>query len=334
MQQVRRHLARASLRQVHPALARRDGPSVRVAALSARRSCRRVRQVRRHLVRGSLRQVRPALAHRDGLSVREAALLVCPRPAAWQVSRRGAAARPCFRQAEARSEQPLAVVSATVVSARVLSGPAWSWAPAVARRQPVEAAVAQARASPSEMKVAAVGAEAAQPVASARQGLLPAEEEVAASGAKARPRAAAEVLPAPSVRQPGVAGEAESAVPVQPPGAAVAGPGVVLPQEAEVAARLDVAVGRLPEEAAVALPDVAALQPAAEARRARAPSVLPPAVAHPSAAAGLPVGLPWPCHRPWLAPRQAERTAHAMRRPRTASPSRQLWRAAKCGAWS
>lgn len=176
------------------------------------------------------------------------------------------------------------------------------------------------------MKVAAAGAEAAQPVASARQGLLPAEEVAAASGAKAQPWAAVEVLPVPSVRQP-EAGVAELAVPVQPPEAAVAGSGVAEPRRAEVAAARPDAAGRQRGEEAVARPDVEALQPAAEAR---APSVLPPAVAHPSAA----VGLPWPCHRPWLAPRQAERTAHAMRRPRTASPSRQLWRAAKCGAWS
>jgi hypothetical protein len=56
-----------------------------------------------------------------------AALSVRLRPAVWRELRRGAAAQPYFRRAEARLEQPLAVLSAAV-----LSGPAWSWAPAVA----------------------------------------------------------------------------------------------------------------------------------------------------------------------------------------------------------
>jgi hypothetical protein len=278
------------------------------------------------LARASLRQVHPALVRRGGRWVRVASSSVRLRPVAWRELRRGAAARPCFRRAEARwSEQPLAVLPAAV-----MSGPAWSWAPAVAWRQPVEAAAAQARASPSEMKAAVEEAAAAQPVASARSGLLPAEEVAGASDATVQPRAVAAVRPGPSAQRPGAAEveEAVSGAQAQPP-AAVAGQDAE-PRQAEVAAvQPGAAEEQQPGVVAAAQQDVEERQPAAVARRA--PSVLPRAAAHPSAAAGLP---PWPCRRPWLAPRQAERSAHAMRRSRTASPSRQLWRAAGCGAWS
>jgi hypothetical protein len=277
-----------------------------------------------------LRQVPPALVRRGGRWVRVAASSVRLRPAVWRELRRGAAAQPYFRRAEARSEQPLAVLPSAVLSAAVLSGPAWSWAPAVAWRQPVEAAAAQARASPSEMKAAAVGAEAAQPVASARSGLPSAEEVAGASDATVQPRAVAAVRPGPSAQRPGAAEveEAVSGAQAQPP-AAVAGQDAE-PRQAEVAAaRPGAAEEQQPGVVAAAQRDVEERQRAAVARRA--PSVLPRAAAHPSAAAGLP---PWPCRRPWLAPRQAERSAHAMRRSRTASPSRRLWRAAGCGGLS
>jgi hypothetical protein len=177
------------------------------------------------------------------------------------------------------------------------------------------------------MKAAAVGAGAAEPVASARSALPPAEEVAAVSGAKVRLPVAAEALPVPSVQPPGVAGAeaAASAAQVQPPEAAVAGPDVV-PLPAAVAAEQPDAAGRLPEEPAVVRLDVEELQPEAGEPQAQVPSVQQQVAAHPSVAAGR----PWPDRPPWLAPRQAERSAHAMRKSRTASPSRRLWRAAGC----
>jgi hypothetical protein len=176
------------------------------------------------------------------------------------------------------------------------------------------------------MKVAAGVAEAAQPVASARQGLPPAEEVAAVSGAKVRPRAAAEVLPVPSVRPPGVAEAVESAVPVQPPEAAVPGLDAAEQRPAEAAAvQPDGEAARLP---AAVQRGVGEPQPE-EAQRARVPSVRQRAAAPPFAAAGLAS-----CRLPWLAPRQAVRSAHAMRRSRVVSPSRRSWRAARCEAWS
>jgi hypothetical protein len=84
---------------------------------------------------------------RGGRWVQVVASSVRPRPVAWQELRRVAAARPCFRRAEARSlEQPLAVLSV------------WVQVPAAAWHQPVDAVAAQAMVLPSEMK--AVGAAA------------------------------------------------------------------------------------------------------------------------------------------------------------------------------
>jgi len=84
---------------------------------------------------------------------------------------------------------------------------------------------------------------------------------------------------------------------------------------------------RLPVAAAVVRLDVAEPRPEAGAQ---VPSVPQQVAAHPSVVAGR----PWAGRPPWLAPRQVERSAHAMRKSRTASPSRRLWRAAGCGGLS
>jgi hypothetical protein len=210
--------------------------------------------------------------------------------------RRDAAVAPssCFRQAAGRPSA-------------VLLEPAWWQAPAAAWRQLGEAAAAQAMASPSEMKAAAVVAESSvRPAASAPKARLPAEEAVAASGAKVQPPGAAEVESAPSVQQPGEAAAASGAGVVLPPEVAgVALDAVAEPQQAEAA--------EVPLDAEVLRPGVVeAEQPAPSARR--------PAAGHPSAPPSWrPGGHPLP----WLAPRRAVRSAHAMRRSRAASPSRQ-----------
>jgi hypothetical protein len=149
-------------------------------------------------------------------------------------------------------------------------------------------------ASPSEMKAAAAGvASSVRPVASAPQARLPVEE--AAADAKVQP--------------PGVASDAEEAQP--PEAAGVALDAAAEPQQAVAAeGLLDVEVQRR----GVAEEPV--------------PSVRQPAAAHPSAA--LPSWRPGARLLPWLAPRRAVRSAHAMRRSRVASPSRQSWRAAGC----
>jgi hypothetical protein len=176
------------------------------------------------------------------------------------------------------------------------------------------------------MKAAAV-AEAVPQAASARWALLPAGEAAAVSGAKARPQAGAEALPVPSVQPQGVA-EAAGALPsVRPRAAAVAGLDVAEPRQAEVAAARPDAAERLPVAAAVVRLDVAEPRPEAGAQ---VPSVPQQVAAHPSVVAGR----PWAGRPPWLAPRQVERSAHAMRKSRTASPSRRLWRAAGCGGLS
>jgi hypothetical protein len=298
-----------------------------------------VRLARRHSVWGwlsaqarLLRQVRPVSARRGGRWVPLAAPSVRLRLVAWRELRRGAAARPCFRRAEVQwSAQPSAAVQSVWWALRLgvaaqrcfrraeagSSELVWRQAPAAAWRQPVEAAAVQARASPSGMKAAAVGV--AQPVASAQWARPLAEVAEALSGAKVRPRAAAEALPVPWVRPLGV-GEAESAVPVQPREAAES---AVAAQRLAVEAAAQPAAVRLLGAEVVARLDAAEPQPAAEQR---APSVRQRAAAHPFAAAGR----PWPGRRPWLAPRQAERSAHAMRKSRAASPSRRLWQAAGC----
>jgi hypothetical protein len=185
-------------------------------------------------------------------------------------------------------------------------------------------------APPSEKKAAAVLVlELAWPVASALQALRPVEASALASGAQVQPRAA-EVSPVPSGRPPGAAEQAASvsAAQVQPPAAAVAGWDAAAPQQAAVVPESDVGVVRPPEVAAEVRLDAEVPQPGAAEQWARVPSARLPAAGHPSVPpwayrAGL---LPFP----WLAPRQAVRSAHAMRMSRAASPSRQLWRAAGC----
>jgi hypothetical protein len=166
-------------------------------------------------------------------------------------------------------------------------------------------------ASPSEMKAAAGVVSSVRPVASAPQARLPVEAAAAASDAKEPPPGAAGAESALSARQPGAAEVASDAEEVQPPEAAgVALDAVAEPQQAVVAeGLLDVEVQRR----GVAEEPV--------------PSVRQPAAAHPSAA--RPSWRPGVL-LPWLAPRRAVRSAHAMRRSRVASPSRQSWRAAGC----
>ena len=269
------------------------------------------RLARRHSAQAPPFQAHPQAARRDGPSAREAALLVRPQRAVSPELRRGAAVRSCFRRGEAWSS---ARWSAPVRPER------WQ-VPAAAWRQPVEAAAARVRASPSAMKAAAVVAEAAQQVASAPWALLPVEVAAEASGATVRPPVAAAVSPVPSAQRPGAAevGEAGSAVEAQPPAAGwdAAGPQRVVAE----AGQPDAAAVRLPAVGAEARRDAGELQPAEAAAALRAPSARRPAAEHPSAP-------PWPCREgqnlPWLAPRQAERSAHAMRRSRAASPSRRL----------
>src|SRR5689334_17551395 len=96
-------------------------------------------------------------------------------------------------------------------------------------------------ASPSEMKAAAVAAEAeaVRPVASAPQGRLPAEGAVEASGAQVQPQEAAEAESAPSVQRLGAAAGVESGAGVQPPEVAGAAlDAAAEPQQAVVAEAL------------------------------------------------------------------------------------------------
>jgi hypothetical protein len=87
-------------------------------------------------------------------------------PAVWSVWWSG---RPHSEASSVRRDAAAPSLRLHQVAGRpsaVLSAPAWSQVPAVAWRQPVGAASAQAMASPSEMKAAAV-AESASQVASA-----------------------------------------------------------------------------------------------------------------------------------------------------------------------
>jgi hypothetical protein len=158
---------------------------------------------------------------------------------------------------------------------------------------------------------------------------LPAEEAAAVSGASVRPTAAA--LDA-RVQPPGAAEEV-SALSGQPrvaeeeaSGAAVARP----PEAAGVA--LDAVAEPQRAEAAEELPDVAVQRPEAAAEVRQDEQARQPAAERPSAAP--------PCgHReghplPWLVRRQSVRSAHATLLSRTASPSKQSWRAAGCGGLS
>ena len=124
-------------------------------------------------------------------------------------------------------------------------------------------------ASPSEMKAAAVVAEAVRPVASAPQARLPAEEAAAASDAKVQPQEAAEAESVPSAQQPGEA-------------AAVLGAGVVLPPEVAGVA-LDAAAGPQQAVAAAGRLDAGVPRPGVVEAEQPAPSARQPAAAHPSA---------------------------------------------------
>jgi hypothetical protein len=88
------------------------------------------------------------------------------------------------------------------------------------------------------------------------------------------------------------------------------------------------AVAELQPAVAAAEPDAAAEQPPGVAAEALLDAeVRQPAAGPPSAP---PSWRPEDHPLPWLAPRRAVRSAHAMRRSRAASPSRQSWRAAGC----
>jgi hypothetical protein len=279
-----------------------------------------------------VRRVRPEAAshlarweHRPRLAQQAGARRVVPavlwgwlseRPhSAASPVRQAAAAHSCFRRVAAVAAQ--------------LSELAWWQGPEAASHRPAGLAAAR-EASPSAKKVAAaagVAESSARPVASAR---LPAEGVAVASDAKVRQPEVAEVRPGLSAQQPAGAAEEEAVSAAQ-----------ALPRE-EAAVELDVR-GQPPEAAGVALDAAAELQPVgaaalpdAEARRPEeavqwAAPVLRPAAVRPSA---LPSWRRGGRYLPGPAPRQAARSAHAMRRSRTASPSRRSLRAAGCGGLS
>jgi hypothetical protein len=244
---------------------------------------------------------RQAAARRVARAVLSVQLSGRPHSEAWSVPPAAAVAPSCFRRAE-EAQRPAA-----------LSGPAWWRVPAAASHQPAGAVV--------ESSV--------RPAASVPQVRLPAEEAAVVWGAKVQPQEAAEVLPGPSAQQPVAAEEARvvSAAEAQPREAAeaasdaeearqpVAAAGaldaVAEPQQAVVAAEPDAVAAQLPGVAAEGLPDGEVPQQEA---------------GHPSAPLSWRPGGP----RPWLARRQVERSAHAMRSSRVVSPSRQSWRAAGC----
>jgi hypothetical protein len=154
--------------------------------------------------------------------------------------------------------------------------------------------------------------------------LLPAAAEAVVPGGQAAPRQVA---------------AAESDVRVRPREEAVAALGVRVPLPEEAAGESDAA--ELLPAAGAAVPGGEAVQPPGAAVLAlRVAEVLRPgAAAAPVAwgrrqAAARPSAVPWVCRPgqalPWLAPRRAVRSAHAMRRSRAASPSKQLWQAARC----
>jgi hypothetical protein len=215
-------------------------------------------------------------------------------------ARRDAAVVPsCFRRVE-EAQRPAA-----------LSGPAWWQVPAAASHQPAGAVVVES---------------SVRPAASVPQVRLPAEEAAVVWGAKVQPQEAAEVLPGPSAQQPVEAEEARvvSAAEAQPREAAeAASDAEEARQPVAAAGALDVVAEPQRAGVAAAVPDAEVPQPG-EAE-VPAPSVRQPAE-RPSVLPSWRPGDP----RPWLARRQVERSAHAMRRSRVASPSRQSWRAAGC----
>jgi hypothetical protein len=192
-----------------------------------------------------------------------------------------------------------------------LSEPAWWQVPAAASRQPAGAAAVES---------------SVRPAASVPRARLPAEEAAVAWDAKVQPQEAAEVLPVPSAQQPVAAEEARvvSAAEAQPREAAEAASDAEEARQPVAGVALDAAAEPQQAGAAAVLLGVEVLRPGVAAEPG--PSVRQPA-AHPSAAppSWRPGGL-----LPWLAPRRAVRSAHAMRRSRVASPSRQSWRAAGC----
>jgi hypothetical protein len=229
-------------------------------------------------------------------------------------------ARPCFRRAQAwSSEKPSVPVR-----------PALRQVPVVAWLRPAVAA-AQETAGPSAMKAAEVTvmAEVARQVAWARRGLLLVEVAAVASGAQAQPRAAAEEWPVPSARPPGVAEVVSGARGRRPEAAMAERDAAVQPQAVVAAVEPDVEAERPPVEVAEARLDAEEPLPAEgrQAPSARLPAAgcrAPPSVLLSTCRAGQ--ILPSP------APRQAGRSAHALRKSRTASPSKQWWRAAGCEA--
>jgi hypothetical protein len=245
---------------------------------------------------------RQAVAHRVALAAWSVQLSGHPHSGALPARRDAAVVPSCFRRVE-EAQRPAA-----------LSGPAWWQVPAAASHQPAGAVVVES---------------SVRPAASVPQVRLPAEEAAVVWGAKVQPQEAAEVLPGPSAQQPVAAEEARvvSAAEAQPREAAeaasdaeearqpVAAAGaldaVAEPQQAVVAAEPDAVAAQLPGVAAEGLPDGEVPQQEA---------------GHPSAPPSWRPGGP----RLWLARRQVERSAHAMRRSRVASPSRQSWRAAGC----
>jgi hypothetical protein len=240
------------------------------------------------------RSARQAAARRVVPAVWSVCSSVRPHSEASSVRRAAAVAPSCFRQAEERRSV-------------AQSGPAWWQAPAAAWCQ-----------------TAAEAAEWAQPVASAPRARLPAVAAAAVSVARAQPPGVAEAESGPSARRPAAA-EVVSAAEAQPPeGAGEAGSGAgVQPPEA-AGAVLDVVAEPQQAGVAAARSDAEVQQPVAA--EVPAPSVRQPAAARPSA---LPSWRPVVA-RPWLARRQVERSAHAKRTSRVASPSRQSWRAAGC----
>ncbi len=268
----------------------------------------------------SLEHPRPEAVCRGVLAVALARSLGCPRPvalsgcrrpvASWVARRDAPAAQPWFRRAMGRSATRLE--------------PASQSAPAAALHQ--KAGAAQETASPSEWK--AVEASAwVPPAASAQWELPPMAEAAVESDAQAPPQEVAGSESDVRVRPLEVAAEAALDAAARLPEEAVAALDVAAVQPPVAGAAVPgVAVGQPPAEVGQASDEEAAL------RRAAGEQVpvewgRPPAAVRPSAAAAA----PWLClPLPWLAPRRAERSAPAMRRSQAASPSKQLWQAARC----
>jgi len=172
--------------------------------------------------------------------------------------------------------------------------------------------------------VEAGAAASVPPAASAQRVLRPVAEASVAPCGQAAPLQA-------------VAAASDAQVPPQEVAEAELDARVPLPEEA--AAASDAA--ELLPAAGAAVPGGEAVQPPGAAALAlRVAEVLRPGAAEAPAAwgrrqaAARPSAVPWVCRPgqalPWLAPRRAVRSAHAMRRSRAASPSKQLWQAARC----